>query len=88
VVKGDVRGIGLTIIDTPGLHASSDMALSNRGILRSIGRAYKKHKPDFVIYVDRCDPRSRFARPPAPPPALTPSLLTRHSRGIDEAAGL
>ncbi|KIY94001.1 Translocase of chloroplast 90 [Monoraphidium neglectum] len=55
VVKGDVRGIGLTIIDTPGLHASSDMALSNRGILRSIGRAYKKHKPDFVIYVDRLD---------------------------------
>ncbi|KAI8472281.1 MAG: hypothetical protein J3K34DRAFT_519900 [Monoraphidium minutum] len=55
VLRGDVRGIGLTIIDTPGLHASSDAALANRGALRAAARAYKRHKPDFVIYVDRLD---------------------------------
>lgn len=53
VLRGDVRGISLTCIDTPGLHASSDAALANKGLLRSIARAYKKHKPDFVLYVDR-----------------------------------
>lgn len=53
VLRGDVRGISLTCIDTPGLHAASDAALANRGLLRSVARAYKKHKPDFVIYVDR-----------------------------------
>jgi hypothetical protein len=43
----------LTVIDTPGLHASADAALSNRGTLRAAARAYKRHKPDFVLYVDR-----------------------------------
>jgi len=55
VVKGEVRGIAVTAIDTPGLHAASDSALANRGTLRAVARAYKKHKPDFVIYVDRCE---------------------------------
>jgi hypothetical protein len=53
VLRGEVRGIALTCIDTPGLHASSDAALANRAALRAAARAYKKHKPDFVLYVDR-----------------------------------
>lgn len=52
-LRGEADGIGLTIIDTPGLHASSDAALANRGALRAAARAYKRQKPDFVIYVDR-----------------------------------
>jgi hypothetical protein len=62
VLRGDVRGIGLTCIDTPGLHASSDSALANRGVLRAVARAYKKHKPDFVLYVDRWGRRGALGR--------------------------
>lgn len=53
VLRGSASGVELAVIDTPGLHAASDSALSNRGTLRSIARAYKRHKPDFVLYVDR-----------------------------------
>jgi hypothetical protein len=44
----------LTCIDTPGLHASSDAQAANRGLIKTIKRAWKAHKPNFLVYVDRC----------------------------------
>jgi hypothetical protein len=49
-----VAGMAVTAIDTPGLHASADAQSANRSLLKSIKAAWKKHKPNFLIYVDRC----------------------------------
>jgi hypothetical protein len=46
-------GMAVTAIDTPGLHASADAQSANRSLLRGIKAAWKKHKPNFLIYVDR-----------------------------------
>ncbi len=48
-----MRGVDMTFIDTPGLHASNDQQLTNLALLRRIKGAYKRHKPNFVFYVDR-----------------------------------
>jgi ribosome biogenesis GTPase A len=53
VVKGRNFGVEWAFIDTPGLQASADMALHNKGLLKAIRGAYKRQKPNFVIYVDR-----------------------------------
>lgn len=53
VVTGSVMGIQLTMIDTPGMHASAAGFKANIAVLRAIKAAYKQHKPDLVIYVDR-----------------------------------
>lgn len=55
VHRGRVRGLDLCIIDTPGLVASADAAACNTRTLRSIKGAYKRHSPQFVLYVDRLD---------------------------------
>ncbi|WIA36062.1 hypothetical protein OEZ86_007418 [Tetradesmus obliquus] len=55
VVKGNVAGVSLTAIDTPGLLASSDAQSANRSTLKAIKRAYQSRKPHFVLYVDRLD---------------------------------
>jgi hypothetical protein len=49
----DAAGMAITAIDTPGLHASADAQSANRSLLRGIKAAWKKHKPNFLIYVDR-----------------------------------
>jgi hypothetical protein len=46
--------MAVTAIDTPGLHASADAQSANRSLLKGIKAAWKKHKPNFLIYVDRC----------------------------------
>jgi len=46
--------MAVTAIDTPGLHASADAQSANRSLLKSIKGAWKKHKPNFLVYVDRC----------------------------------
>jgi hypothetical protein len=53
VHQGRFLGVGLTLVDTPGLTASAAGAAANASILRSIKAAYKKHHPDLVLYVDR-----------------------------------
>jgi hypothetical protein len=45
--------MAVTAIDTPGLHASADAQSANRSLLKGIKAAWKKHKPNFLIYVDR-----------------------------------
>jgi hypothetical protein len=56
VHQGRFMGVGLTLVDTPGLTASAAGAAANAGILRSIKAAFKKHQPDLVLYVDRWAP--------------------------------
>lgn len=53
VHTGRALGVGLTLVDTPGLTSSAAGAGANAGILRSIKAAFKKHTPDLVLYVDR-----------------------------------
>jgi len=61
VVQGMVHGIKLVCIDTPGLVAAASQTAYNGRVLREIHAAYKKHKPDLVVYVDRLDSPSRSA---------------------------
>jgi hypothetical protein len=56
-----LAGMAVTAIDTPGLHASADAQSANRSLLKSIKAAWKKHKPNFLIYVDRCVGREALA---------------------------
>lgn len=49
----DPSGMAVTAIDTPGLHASADAQSANRSLLKAIKGAWKKHKPNFLVYVDR-----------------------------------
>lgn len=53
VHQGRFLGVGLTLVDTPGLTASAAGAAANASILRSIKAAFNKHQPDLVLYVDR-----------------------------------
>ncbi len=53
LVRGQHNGIPLTFIDTPGLHASAARVAENKAILRGVRAAYRRHKPDYIFYVDR-----------------------------------
>jgi GTPase SAR1 family protein len=53
VHRGRFLGVGLTLVDTPGLTSSAAGAGANAGVLRSIKAAFRKHQPDLVLYVDR-----------------------------------
>jgi hypothetical protein len=52
-IRGHINGIPLTFIDTPGLDPSAARVAENKAILRGVRAAYKRHKPDYVFYVDR-----------------------------------
>jgi len=67
VMKGTCQGVKLEIIDTPGLRAAAGDSAANARVLRQIRRAYRKHKPDLVVYVDRLDATSPgMVGPPGP----------------------
>ena len=51
-VSDIVAGVKMRFIDTPGL---SHSAANGPRVLAQINRAYKKYKPDIVLYVDRAD---------------------------------
>lgn len=55
MVEGQYRGMPLKFVDTPGLELSSTAVGYNNKVLNAIKGAQKKHKPDLVLYVDRCD---------------------------------
>ncbi|KAF6261121.1 hypothetical protein COO60DRAFT_810164 [Scenedesmus sp. NREL 46B-D3] len=59
VSQGQVLGITLTLIDTPGLTASAAGAAANAAVLRKLRKAFQQHEPDLVLYVDRFDQPSR-----------------------------
>ncbi|KAL8209913.1 hypothetical protein R6Q57_006645 [Mikania cordata] len=56
-ITGDVDGIQLRLIDTPGLKRSSSDRSYNLKILKSIKRFTRKYTPNVVLYVDRLDTR-------------------------------
>ena len=62
VVDGTYRGLPLRFIDTPGLELSASAISHNNRLLFSIKGAMKKHKPQLVLYVDRCDAVSFICR--------------------------
>jgi hypothetical protein len=53
VSQGQVLGVTLTMIDTPGLTASAAGAAANAAVLRKLRKAFQQHEPDLVLYVDR-----------------------------------
>ncbi|KAF8725897.1 hypothetical protein HU200_020465 [Digitaria exilis] len=58
-IVGDVHGVKIRIIDTPGLQPSVMDQGSNRKVLAAIKKYTKKCPPDIVLYVDRLDCLSR-----------------------------
>ena len=55
VVRGQVEGMRVTFVDTPGLHASSAESARNRRVLRQAKGKVGKKMADLVIYADRLD---------------------------------
>ncbi|KAJ4834066.1 hypothetical protein Tsubulata_016264 [Turnera subulata] len=55
VIVGEIDGVMLRIIDTPGLRSAVKEGVTNRKILASIKKYAKKFPPDVVLYVDRLD---------------------------------
>ncbi|AQK79719.1 Translocase of chloroplast 159 chloroplastic [Zea mays] len=58
-IIGDVDGVKIRIIDTPGLRPNVMDQGSNRKILAAVKKYTKKCPPDIVLYVDRLDSLSR-----------------------------
>lgn len=55
VLRGEVSGIPVTFIDTPGLQAGPGAMAANLKKLHSCKRAWNKYKPHAVLYLDRMD---------------------------------
>ncbi|KAF6988320.1 hypothetical protein CFC21_005879 [Triticum aestivum] len=58
-IVGNVDGVKIRIIDTPGLRANVMDQGANRKILASVKKYTKRCPPDIVLYVDRLDSLSR-----------------------------
>ena len=54
-VVGTVAGVRVKFIDTPGLQPSAANIGSNQRLLNQMHGAFKKHKPDIMLYMDRAD---------------------------------
>ncbi|KAL3138742.1 Translocase of chloroplast 159, chloroplastic, variant 2 [Trebouxia sp. C0010 RCD-2024] len=54
-INGTVAGVRVKFIDTPGLQPSAANIGSNQRLLNQMHRAFKKHKPDIMLYMDRAD---------------------------------
>lgn len=55
VLRGQVAGVPITFIDTPGLQPGPASAAANLKTLHAAKRAWNKHRPHVVLYVDRMD---------------------------------
>ncbi|KAL6906203.1 hypothetical protein ACP4OV_003804 [Aristida adscensionis] len=54
-IEGTVKGLRVTIIDTPGLMPHYHSQRRNKKILHSVKRFIKRSPPDIVLYVERLD---------------------------------
>lgn len=54
-----IKGISVTIIDTPGLSPSCQHQKKNRKILLKVWRYIKNSPPDVVLYLERLDDTNR-----------------------------
>ncbi|KAM3323822.1 translocase of chloroplast, chloroplastic [Capsicum chacoense] len=59
-ISGQLDGVTLNILDTPGFRSSLPEQSINRRTLLSIKKYMKKYRPDVVLYVDRIDTQSRY----------------------------
>lgn len=55
VLRGEVSGIPVTFIDTPGLQAGPSALGDNLRKLHAAKRAWDRYKPHAVLYLDRMD---------------------------------
>ncbi|KAL3348146.1 hypothetical protein AABB24_021680 [Solanum stoloniferum] len=58
-IIGQLDGVTVNILDTPGFRSSLTEQSINRRTLLSIKKYMKKYSPDVVLYVDRIDTQSR-----------------------------
>ncbi|TVU51333.1 hypothetical protein EJB05_02752 [Eragrostis curvula] len=54
-IEGTIKGIRVTVIDTPGLMPHYHNQRRNRNILHSVKRFIKRNPPDIVLYFERLD---------------------------------
>lgn len=54
-VVGCIKGIKVTVIDTPGLLPAHDNQRQNRELMLAVRRFIRKSPPDIVLYFDRFD---------------------------------
>lgn len=54
-IEGTIKGIRVTVIDTPGLIPHYHGQRRNRKILNSVKRFIKRSPPDIVLYFERLD---------------------------------
>ncbi|KAI8469532.1 MAG: hypothetical protein J3K34DRAFT_279073 [Monoraphidium minutum] len=74
VLEGRVQGVTLTMIDTPGLHPAGPEHRPNAAALKAVAGAFRQHRPDLVVYVDRFDQPSRSGAEMPALQALTAAL--------------
>eukprot|EP00252_Welwitschia_mirabilis_P003662 TRINITY_DN1372_c0_g1_i1.p1 TRINITY_DN1372_c0_g1~~TRINITY_DN1372_c0_g1_i1.p1 ORF type:complete len:1308 (+),score=343.75 TRINITY_DN1372_c0_g1_i1:295-4218(+) len=58
-ITGTIQGIGVRIIDTPGLLTAFKDQKKNRKIMASVKKFIGKRSPDIVLYFDRLDVQNR-----------------------------
>lgn len=56
---GNLEGVIVRVLDTPGLRSSIPEQIYNRKVLLSIKKAVTRCPPDVVLYVDRLDIQTR-----------------------------
>ncbi|WVZ88822.1 hypothetical protein U9M48_035293 [Paspalum notatum var. saurae] len=54
-IEGTIKGIRVTVIDTPGLMPHYHGQRRNRKILNSVKRSIKQSPPDIILYFERLD---------------------------------
>ena len=54
-MEGDIHGLKLRLVDTPGLEAAAGSVRHNTWALKQIDKARRKYKPDLVLYCERLD---------------------------------
>ncbi|KAF7064179.1 hypothetical protein CFC21_070582 [Triticum aestivum] len=54
-VHGNIKGVRVTVIDTPGLVPHYHSQRRNRKILHAVKRFIKRNPPDIVLYFERLD---------------------------------
>jgi hypothetical protein len=59
ILRGEISGIGVKFIDTPGLQSGPSSLAENLKILHAAKRAFNRHKPDAILYMDRLDSTRR-----------------------------
>ncbi|KAI4326464.1 hypothetical protein MLD38_031777 [Melastoma candidum] len=58
-ITGEVNGVKIRVLDTPGLKTSAMEQAENRKVFSAIKKFTKKCPPDIVLYVDRLDTQTR-----------------------------